>query len=351
MDFDPSGPADADAGIFGLTCTAEEAAIVLVPVPFDATTSYHQGTSMGPAAILAASHQVDLFDLIWGRPYAAGIHLLPGGAAIQALNARARSSAEQARTAPTEAVRAAARRAVDAAGEAVNAYVAEACRTHLAAGKVVGTLGGDHSTPYAAIEAHVRRYPDLSVLHVDAHADLRPSYEGFVFSHASIMHNVLARTPLKRLVQVGVRDLCEEEYAAVQASDGRVVPFYEPQLAAHAMAGRPFAALADDVARALGPQVYVSFDIDGLDPRLCPNTGTPVPGGLSFREAEALLLALRRAGKQVVGFDLNEVAPGPDGDDWDANVGARLLYKLCGVSLATRGEAAHKSAPPTQATS
>lgn len=185
------------------------------------------------------------------------------------------------------------------------------------------------------------------MLHVDAHADLRVAYEGFVWSHASIMDNVLKRTPLQRLVQVGLRDLCAEEHARIERSAGRVHATYEHELATHEMAGRPFVELAGRIVDALSDEVYVSFDIDGLDPRYCPNTGTPVPGGLSYRQALALLDAVHRSGRRVVGFDLCEVSPGPDAneatDSWDANMGARLLYRLSALALTSRDR---KSARP-----
>ena len=345
MDFDPSGPAAADAGLFGLDATYDEAQLVVVPVPVDATTSYRQGSAGGPEAVLRASHQLDLFDVVYGRPYEAGIVMLPIEQARVDGNAAAQHDAALARAGGPGAAQARAR--VDAWGEAVNAYVEQHCTEALERGKIVGILGGDHSAPFAAIAAHLRRYPNLSVLHVDAHADLRVAYEGFTWSHASIMDNVLERTPLQRLVQVGLRDLCAEEHARIESSAGRVHATYEHELATHEVAGRPFVELAGRIVDALSDEVYVSFDIDGLDPRYCPNTGTPVPGGLSYRQALALLDAVHRSGRRVVGFDLCEVSPGPDAnvatDSWDANVGARLLYRLSALALTSRDR---KSARP-----
>jgi agmatinase len=141
-------------------------------------------------------------------------------------------------------------------------------------------------------------------------------------------------------VSVAVRDVCAEEFAASEASGGRIVPFYDADLKRRLLAGEPFAVLADEVAASLPPNVYVSFDIDGLEPSLCPNTGTPVPGGLSFEQAEAVLAAVVRSGRRIVGFDLCEVAPAPaargSAGEWDANVGARMLFKLIGYALASR---------------
>ena len=225
-------------------------------------------------------------------------------------------------------------RAVDAAGALVNASVRRVVEPLLDEGRIVGVLGGDHSIPFAAIAAAAERQP-LGVLHVDAHADLRQAYQGFQWSHASIMHNVLEHCPgVTRLVQVGVRDYSEGELQAIHGHDGRVITHFDADCHAHRFAGVPFDSLVDEALRALPDRVWVSFDIDGLDPGLCPNTGTPVPGGLGFAQAAHMLARLAATGRQVVGFDLVEVAPGAD--EWDANVGARLLYKLCGTAVRSR---------------
>jgi agmatinase len=166
---------------------------------------------------------------------------------------------------------------------------------------------------------------------------LRRAYEGFERSHASIMDNVLKLAPgVAKLVQVGIRDFCEEEVDAIRDARGRVATTFDVDVAAARMSGA-LPALFERIVAALPTHVYVSFDIDGLDPTLCPHTGTPVPGGLSFHEASLLVGLVARSGRTIVGFDLNEVAPGPEGDEWDANVGARLLYKLIGWTLVSRG--------------
>ena len=119
----------------------------------------------------------------------------------------------------------------------------------------------------------------------------------------------------------------------IEGSEGRIVTFFDSDLAARKEEGATWAEIADEIAGALPTDVYLSWDIDGLDPTLCPSTGTPVPGGLSWNEAIGLLRALRRNGKRIVGLDLCEVSPGET--EWDANVGARLLYKMIGFALLT----------------
>jgi agmatinase len=232
----------------------------------------------------------------------------------------------------------AARARVDAAGEAVNRYTYETARRWLAAGKLVGTLGGDHSVPFGSIRAHVEHFGELGILHLDAHADLRVAYEGFTWSHASIMERVLAELPgVTRLVQVGIRDLGEAELHMIRDSGGRIQTYFDPLLVRARLSGR-LPELLRDAVRQLPQHVYLSFDIDGLDPRYCPGTGTPVPGGLELAEVSLLLEAVVEADKTIVGFDLVEVAPRAEGDQWDGNVGARLLYKMIGWALQSRSK-------------
>jgi agmatinase len=335
MTLDPNSASDPDSGIFGLPHTAEQARVVLVPVPFEATASYAAGTAEGPGAILRASRQVDLFDVETGRPYEAGIALLPEPESVRAWNAEARLAARSAAAgdrSPPEHAR------VDALCERMNAWVRAAVQRWLEAGKIVGVVGGDHSVSFAAIEAHARLYPGLGILHIDAHADLRHAYEGFAWSHASIMDNVLERIPdVARIVQVGVRDLCDEESLRIERSEGRVQTWFDAELARQRFEGSTWAQQVERIVEQLPRDVYISFDIDGLDPKLCPHTGTPVPGGLSFSQATYLVAQTVRSGRRLVGFDLVEVAPGPSTSEWDANVGARILYKLVGWAMRSAG--------------
>jgi len=336
-DFDPDAAAAGETGIYGLPFTPDEAHVVIVPVPFEATTSYGGGTSGGPAAVFEASKQVDLFDQETGKPYAAGIAMLEVPAQVSSWNDEARALAESVIEhggVVDDATREAAEQ-VNAYGERVNEWVYEQTRTLLEAGKMPVILGGDHAVPFGSIRAHAERHPGLGILHLDAHADLRDAYEGFTWSHASIFNNVMRRIDgVGKLVQVGVRDLGQAERAMIDSSNGRIVTFYDAETAARKEEGVPFARIADEIVAALPEDIYLSWDIDGLDPTLCPGTGTPVPGGLSWNEAIGLLRAIRRSGKRIVGLDLCEVSPGAT--EWDANVGARLLYKMIGFALLTQ---------------
>jgi agmatinase len=336
--FDPGAAASPDSGIFGLPHSPDEALVVLVPVPFEATTSYGGGTSEGPGAVLHASRQVDLFDVETGRPYERGIALLPESENLRTWNTRAKERAQLVIEAggvhaDQPELRAAAAE-VNQLSEKMNDFVYRTTKQWLDKGKHVGAIGGDHSISFGSIQAHAEKYPGLGVLHLDAHADLRNAYEGFTWSHASIMYNVVQRLPgVKSLVQVAIRDMSEEEHQLIELSNGRIHAYFDATLQQRQFDGVPWNRLVDELVSHLPQHVYLSFDIDGLDPVLCPHTGTPVPGGLSFPQTNALIAGVVRSGRTIVGFDLTEVAPDPEGGEWDGNVGARLLYKMIGWML------------------
>jgi agmatinase len=344
--FDPDAAAFDDAGIFGLPADPERAAVHVVPVPFDATTSYRKGAAEGPAAILQASRQVDLFDLMTGKPWTHGICMLPADPRIEALNDKASHKAEDI-IAVGGRIGTNARLAKDLArvneiGAEINTIVRAQVDAILERGRLPAVVGGDHSVPFGAIQACSERFPGLGVLHFDAHADLRAAYEGFEWSHASIMHNVATKLPnVGKIVQAGIRDLGEREHAMIQSSGGRIRTLSDVEWGRAKASGASLRDLVRGTIADLPMHVYVSFDVDGLDPTLCPNTGTPVPGGFTWHETMLWLDELVHAKKRIVGLDLNEVSPGgpdvdPDVDSWDAIVGARLLYRLIGTALLTR---------------
>lgn len=342
--IDPDEPAGEDS-LFGLDFAEDDASVVILPVPWEVTTSYGRGTQHGPAAIRAASVQIDLYDpqlraLGLAHPWAYGIHMgefCPQLAKSHGLlcELACRVIADGADSSLLAQINAGCRELQD--------WVYQQVSHRLDRGQIVGILGGDHSVPLGALMAVGERLPGgFGVLHIDAHADLRVAYEGFAQSHASIMDNALRQVPnLQRLVQVGIRDLGEAEAARIDR-EPRVDTFFAHDLHRRLFRGESWHAVVGEIVDKLPRDVYVSFDIDGLDPSYCPNTGTPVPGGLRYEHVTELLVELVASGRRVVGFDLVEVAPpptfpAPGWDEWDANVGARLLMKLCGVALASHG--------------
>jgi agmatinase len=342
MSFDPNAAAGADTGIFGLPCTEKDSALVFLPVPWEATTSYGGGTSDGPRAILEASKQVDLFDLEVVRPYEAGLFMLEESAEIRALSESAKAQAakiiEAAGVIDGNPELESSLASVNKASDEVNVYVYKEIKRLLAQGKIAALVGGDHATPFGAFQAIGEKHPGYGILHFDAHSDTRDAYEGFTWSHASIMHNAMTRIPaIGKLVQVGIRDLCEQEMDFTRSQGDHMSVYFDRDVQGRKFEGESFARIASEIVSKLPQEVWVSFDIDGLDPRFCPNTGTPVPGGLEFAEALYLLSSVVRSGRKIIGFDLNEVAPDPTGEnEWDANVGARLLYKLSALTLASQ---------------
>lgn len=343
LDFDPNAAPDADSGVFGLPHQEKDAALVLVPVPWEATTSYGGGTSNGPAAILEASGQIDLFDGDVIKPYLPGIFMRPESKTVRAWNKTAKAAAQKVikvggNVEGRKDLQKALRTANELGGK-LNDWVRDQVRELLRAGKIVGVVGGDHSVPYGAFQAAAEVHGEFGLLHFDAHSDTRVAYEGFTWSHASIMYNALENIPkITKIVQVGIRDYCEQEHEFVHALGGRAKVYFDREIANRRFAGHPWTRTAAEIVDSLPQKVWVTFDIDGLDPKLCPHTGTPVPGGLELQEVNHLLGLLARSGRTIIGFDLVEVAPAPGGkDEWDANVGMRLLYKLAAWTFVSHG--------------
>lgn len=334
--FDPSQPGLADESIFGLPFTAEECEIIIIPVPWEVTVSYGAGASDGPDAILESSFQVDLHHQQFPDLWKLGIYL--------DLNKQTEKWAEQSKRYKSLAqpiISALEGGQIIAQKPKLQSYLDEinkACTTFNSEvkervlywsnqGKKVVLLGGDHSTPLGYYQALATMHDDFGLLHLDAHMDLRKAYEGFENSHASIMYNALKIPQISKIVQVGIRDFCEQEVEVALAE--RVVVHTDMDLKNDSFSGITWNEQCENIIAALPQKVAISFDIDALQAWYCPNTGTPVPGGLSFEEAAFLLSKLADSGKEIIGFDLVEVSPGDD--DWDGNVGSRMLFHMCGI--------------------
>ncbi len=337
--FDPNGPGSL-GNLFGLPFTPENASLVIVPVPWEVTVSYHAGTARGPHAIKEASSQVDLSIREIPDAWKLGIAMLPVPAELQNESDRMRELALQHINAMESGEKVVAGNPlvtkINEACENLNVYVKTTTQKLLKENKMVALVGGDHSTPLGFLRALNEVHDRFGILQIDAHADLRKAYEGFTYSHASIMYNALKIPGVQRLVQVGIRDYCDEELQVMDRAMGRVVTYFDQSIKSSMYEGRSWANICDSIINELPQKVYISFDIDGLDPVLCPGTGTPVPGGLQFEQVIFLFQRLIKSGKQIIGFDLNEVAPGQG--DWDANVGARLLYQLCNWMAVSQGK-------------
>lgn len=333
--YNPSAPGQKGS-LFGLPFDKDSAQMVVVPVPWDVTSSYQSGSAGGPKAILDASPQLDLE--IFGRtepPWKKGIYMDVIPEKITKVSQELRKLIEPYLSALENGEDVSQYQEVidkvNTTSASLNSLVMKNTTELIEAGKSVGVLGGEHSVSFGFLEALNSKYGEFGILQIDAHMDLRKSYEGFTHSHASIMYNAVQLPSVKKLVQVGVRDYCEEESRFSYDSE-KIETFYDLELRENRFTGKHWHATAKDIVSRLPHFVYISFDIDGLNPHLCPGTGTPVPGGLEYNEAMHLIDLVVKSGRTVIGFDLCEVAPREGDSEWNANVGARVLYNLCAVA-------------------
>ncbi len=345
--FDVNDIGIPNGRFFGMPFRNNECDVVLISIPWDATVSYSEGTSKAPEKIIDASVQVDLYDeeIAGSEKFKIGTDEstieVEGQLAlveeyIEFLNLNARSAAKKiidrlSSGKPLTKNLLNLQDAVNQTSIIVNNLVEASCKKYYEKNIIPGVVGGEHSVAFGAIQAaahSLKRGEKLGVLQIDAHADLRDCYEGFEYSHASVMRNVVERIEnIEKLVQVGIRDFCADE-AAYSSKNKKIIQFTDSAVSKRIFEGENWSEICKQMSAALPKKVYVSFDIDGLEPSLCPNTGTPVPGGLSWNHALYLLRVISRE-HTIVGFDLNEVAPSKEGkDEWDANVGARMLHKL-----------------------
>ena len=332
MSFNPNDIGVANGNFCGLPVDESDAEIVIIPVPWDSTASYSRGTSEGPEAILQASLQLDLYHHKYEKVYERKIYMRPVSKRIQEFNERLGGLTsdyieylEEGHLLEDSPKFLNVLEEVAQIQNDIKDNLRKMANDLIAEGKKVCVLGGEHSTPLGLLEAMGDNYDSFGILQIDAHADLRDAYEGFEQSHASIMFNALKIPNLSNLVQVGIRDLCEDEVEIINSND-KVTTFYDWDLKTNQFKGMNWHEQCEKIVAALPNNVFISFDIDGLQPNLCPNTGTPVPGGLSFEQATYLLQMLADSDKNIIGFDLNEVAPGAD--EINVIVGARMLMEL-----------------------
>ena len=275
-------------------CSLEKSKVVLVPVPYDATTSFRSGARDGPASIIEASYGLEDYDFELDLDVSQiGIHTTP--------------MLEPHMGGP----------------EAMKDRVRQAVSAYLSMGKMVGLLGGEHSLAVGSVQAHHEAYPDLSVLYLDAHADLRDEYMGTHWGHASGARRIHQACPL---VLAGVRSMSQEEHVYIKSQKIPFFPWPSP-------VGEDdyLTAIVDE----LGPNVYISVDLDVMDPALMPSVGTPEPGGMDWHQIIKILGGVARH-RRVVGFDVCELSPnaGPLASSYTA---AKLVYKLVAyVAAASR---------------
>ena len=338
--FDPNSVGNPNNNIFGLPFSEEDAALVLLPVPWEVTVSYRAGTARAPEHMCKASLQVDLIDPDVKDGWKKGFYMLDIDRKVLMKSDYLRKEAElfinyisQGESVEDNKFMSKTLKEVNAGSLFLNEWVYEQTSALLKKNKLVGLVGGDHSTPLGFLKAIAEKHGDFGIIQIDAHCDLRIAYENFTYSHASIMYNALNEIPqLVKLVQVGVRDYSESECDFVANSNGRIVTYFDKEIKERMFEGDSWKKIADEIVTHLPDKVYISFDIDGLDPKLCPNTGTPVQGGFEAEQVYYIFKKILQSGKKLIGFDLNEV--GISTHEWDENVGARVLFKLCNLMVA-----------------
>ncbi len=338
--YDPNSVSNPENNIFGLPTTEENSRLIILPVPWEVTVSYVAGTARAPEAIWKASLQVDVFDSDSPDAWRQGFYMRRGEKKVLMKSDYLRKEAELyidyiSREEEVEANQFMMKtlREVNEGGIYLNNWVYEQTRALLDKDKLVGLLGGDHSTPLGFMKAIGEKHGNFGILQIDAHCDLREAYEGFNYSHASIMYNALKEIPaVERLVQVGIRDYSQVEWDYIKQSNFRVISYFDKEIKNRQFEGESWKHIADEIVSKLPDKVYISFDIDGLDRKLCPHTGTPVPGGFELEEVFFIFKKVAESGRQIVGFDLSEV--GISESDWNSNVGARVLFKLCNLLIA-----------------
>lgn len=336
--YNPNNVSNPNNNIFGLPTNEEDARVIIIPVPWEVTVSYGAGTARAADAILKASMQVDLFDPEFPDAWKEGYYMRPSDRKILMKSDYLRKEAELYIDYISKGEDVAANqfmcktlKEVNEGSNFLNTWVYDQTKVLLDKNKLVGLVGGDHSTPLGFFKAIGEKHGEFGILQIDAHFDLRESYEGFVYSHASIMFNALKEIPeLQRVVQAGIRDYGSDEWEQVKNSNFRVVTYFDKEIRNRQYEGQTWKLIAEEIVDKLPQKVYISFDIDGLDRKLCPFTGTPVPGGFELEQVFYLFNKVAESGRTIIGFDLNEVGIGGD-TDWDANVGARVLYKLCNL--------------------
>ncbi|MEP6466953.1 MAG: agmatinase family protein [Parafilimonas sp.] len=335
--FDVNAVANRNNNIFGLPFSEEDAKVVLLPVPWEVTVSCNAGTARAPEHIFKASTQIDLFDANMPQGWKKGFFMRDLDRKILMKSDYLRKEAElyidfiaHGQDINSNKFMQKGLKEINEGGIMLNEWVYAQTKDLLSRDKLVGLIGGDHSVSLGYFKALAEKHESFGILQIDAHCDLRSAYEKFNHSHASVMYNALTEiNEIEKLVQVGVRDYCEAEWNYICNSNFKVITYFDQQIKERLFNGDHWVNIADEIISHLPEYVYFSFDIDGLDPKLCPHTGTPVPGGFQSDEVLYLLRKIVQSGKKLIGFDIVEVGTGEN--NYDAVVASRLLWKICNL--------------------
>ncbi len=333
--YDPNAVGIKDNNIFGLPFSCRDARLVFIPVPWDVTTSNVAGTSVGPGNILQHSYQIDLFSPSVGEAWKQGMAMEEVDAGIINKNKMMRQRAvelinflEDGGNIEEQANMQHHLESVNkACGEVMTDVEAKSLK-YIKNKQLPFLVGGDHSISTGLIRA-LSGTEEFGILQIDAHADLRKDYQGFIHSHASVMRNALQTKGVQKIVQVGIRELCPEELDVITGNPNQIKTFFDHDMHQRLFNGEQWDAICKEIIEQLPAKVYLSFDVDGLEPALCPGTGTPVPGGLSYNQALYLLESLLKSGKRIIGADLVETGQ----TTTDGIVSCRLLFHMASIII------------------
>ncbi len=335
-DFDPDGTANTGNNIFGLPFSVDDSRLVFIPVPWDVTASNHQGTHKGPGAIVQHSYQTDLYDPSATNAWKKGMAMEPIDTFVLQKNHHLRSKAEQVISFLESGKRVEDNQHIQELIETINtgcsnmiAGLEKKCLHYIDNGQLPFLVGGDHSVSTGLIRALTRYHDRFGVLQIDAHADMRNAYQGFLHSHASVMHHAMLNNHVSHIIQVGVREFCDEESRFMSKHHTRLHTYTDHNLHKRLFEGESWDGICQDIVNHLPDKLYVTFDVDGLDPANCPGTGTPVPGGLSYNQSLYLLETALNASKRFIGADLVETGPGIT----DGIISSRLLFRMAGMII------------------
>ena len=342
--FSLSSEGNDNAGYyFRDAMSTADAPLVLVSAPWAVTSAGGQGAAYAPDAIIDASTTVSLYDVvsdvdIEGKVATAEVDydlqessLQLGGDAAKVVAHIEDGGVLSGDYFARKVVR------INLGFRDMQRSVGKRVFRFADKGKIVGVVGGDHSVTFGAVRALASVHPDMGVLFVDAHSDLRTSGKIFDYSHLSVARNIVEEiNQVSQLVQVGVRDITREEFDYA-TKHPRITLFSHERLASERFNGRSWADVCDGVVAALPEKVYISFDIDALSPECCPHTKRPVAGGMTFDEAVCLINRVAESGRKIVGFDLTEIVPVVE-SNVDAAVGTRMLVKLCAAALKSQNK-------------
>ena len=333
--FNPSAVGNKNNNIFGLPFSVEESRLVFIPVPWDVTVTNTKGTAEGPMNVFSNSFQIDLYDPMVPGAWKAGMAMEQIDPGIISTNQQVRLQAEQVIRFLEDGGDPDDNKhiqdlidSVNHACESLALTLEKSTLQYMDNNQLPFMIGGDHSCTTGQIRA-LARENEFGILQIDAHADMRKDYQGFTHSHASVMRNALEIGGVTQIVQVGIRELCNEEVQVISQNHKKIKTFFDHDLHERLFEGENWSDICREIIEKLPDNIYISFDVDGLEPSLCPGTGTPVPGGLSFNQAIYLLETAIKSGKRIIGADLVETGP----TQLDGIVSCRIVYRMAGMMI------------------